>query len=191
MFFPVNLPKLTILPKSRGKRAVVLVCMYLCAMTAAFFAAKGMTGYFVDSLYAVYTEDTATVSLAEMEEDKLKQIMSVATANREVAAMISRPEDARYINYVLPTEWFSAEVPMNGLEYTRGHSSTAGYDDTLYKVIFTEVQCGDAAGKDILTNVSEREPLAEVWVDLKAQSVTQILEIPEDYKYRGIPVAVY
>ena len=192
MFVPFGLPKLPSLPASRGKGAVALVCLYLCAMTVTFFAAKGMTGYFIDSLYAVYTEDSATLSVAAIEDDKLEQIIAVAAANEEVAAVLANPENARYINYVLPTEWFSAEVPMNGVEYTRGHSSAAGYDNTQYKVIFTAVEVrGDEKGKDILTGVSEREPLCEVWVDLNTRTVTQVLEIPEDYKYKGIPVAVY
>jgi hypothetical protein len=45
--------------------------------------------------------------------------------------------------------------------------------------------------KRILTNVLERKPLAEVWVDLERQTVERILDIPTDYKYRGIPVAIY
>ena len=49
----------------------------------------------------------------------------------------------------------------------------------------------EAAGKDILTSVYLREPVAEIWVDLSARTVIKVLNIPEDVKYQGIPVAVY
>ncbi|WP_313075360.1 hypothetical protein [Lacrimispora sp.] len=83
---------------------------------------------------------------------------------------------------------------MNGIQYRAGHLSPSNYDRTKYKIIFTTAQMRDdkeAIGKSILTSVVERKPLAEVWVDLEAQTVEQILDIPTDYKYRGVPVAIY
>ncbi len=118
--------------------------------------------------------------------------MNIAAADEKVAKRLRRAEDSRYVNYVLPTEWYAAEVPMNDIGHPAPHWSPADYNNTRYKVIFTAVRCeGNPAGKDILTSVREREPLAEVWVDLMEHRVTRILDIPVDYKYRGIPVPVY
>jgi hypothetical protein len=83
---------------------------------------------------------------------------------------------------------------MNGIQYRAGHLSPSNYDRTKYKIIFTIAQLrGDkeSTGKSILTSAVECKPLAEVWVDLEAQAVEQILDIPTDYKYRGVPVAIY
>jgi protein-S-isoprenylcysteine O-methyltransferase Ste14 len=79
MFIPFNLPfKLPQLPRTRGKRTVILIGMYLCAMTSAFFLAKAMTSHFIDALYAFYTEDTAVISLAAITDEKMEEIVNIA-----------------------------------------------------------------------------------------------------------------
>jgi hypothetical protein len=83
---------------------------------------------------------------------------------------------------------------MNGIQYRAGHLSPSTYNRTKYKIIFTTAQIRsdkEATGKSILTSAVERKSLAEVWVNLEAQTVEQILDIPTDYKYRGVPVAIY
>ena len=49
----------------------------------------------------------------------------------------------------------------------------------------------EAAGKEILTSVYLREPVAEVWINLSTNTVISVLEMPEEIKYEGIPVSVY
>jgi protein-S-isoprenylcysteine O-methyltransferase Ste14 len=197
MFFPFKIPlvkKLPALPASKGKRAVVLTCMYITALVIAIAAAKGITLYSVNSLYAYYTENSATVSLSETSADKLELIMSIAASDERLNRLMDDLGNAKLLNYVLPAEWYAAEVPMNGVRDREGHRSPSDYDDARYKVIFTAAEIrGDsgASGKDILTSVIARTPLLEVWVDLNEQKVIQTLDIPEDYKYKGIPVAVY
>ena len=190
--FSKNLPAL---PKSTGKKAAVLICMYLLALAVTFSAAKGVTAYSVNSLYAVYTENSATISVGEIDADKLAEIIHIALSDNDVESRIDRENgEAKFLNYVLPAEWYAAEVPMNGVEYKAGHRSPSDYDDTQYKIIFTIAEIREnteAIGKEILTKVLTREPLIEVWIDLKEQSVIQILELPDHYKYQGIPVAVF
>jgi len=196
MFLPFKFPfikKLPSLPESKSKKFLVLLCMYISSFIIAFGIARSVNNLAISSLYAIYTEETATISLCEIESDKLAQIISIATSDDEVNAKI-RDIDGKLLNYVLPAEWYAAEVPMNGVVYRAGHLSPSDYDDTLYKIIFTSAEIrGDrnVAGKEILTNVLEREPLVEVWVDLSERSVIQILDIPEVYKYQNIPVAVF
>ena len=63
---------------------------------------------------------------------------------------------------------------MNGIQYRAGHLSPSTYNRAKYKIIFMTAQIRsnkEAAGKNILTSVVERKPLAEVWVDLEAQTV--------------------
>lgn len=198
MFFPCKflvLKKLPGLPKSRGKKALALFGMYISVLVIAFGIAKGVNTLAIKSLYAAYTDNTATISLCKIDTDKLTRIMGVALSDEGVRNRIDWADsNTMFLNYVLPTEWFAAEVPMNGVEYRAGHRSPSGYDDSLYKLIFTMAEIRgekNVIGKDILTNVLKREPLIEVWIDLREQKVIQVLDIPDDYKYRGIPVAVY
>lgn len=198
MFFPCEfsfLKKLPSLPKSGWKKAVALLGVYISVIVIAFGIAKGVNIIAINSLYATYTDNSATISLCEIDSDKLEQIIDIALLNDEAKSRVDRPDtEAAFLNYVLPTEWYAAEIPMNGVEYRAGHRSPSNYDDSLYKIIFTEAKIRgnkNVVGKEILTNVLTREPLIEVWVDLRDKKVIQVLEIPDDYKYQGIPVAVY
>jgi len=198
MFFPCKLPltrKSPSLPGSKGIKFITKAGIYISALIIAFGIGKGINTLSIRSLYATYTENSATVSLCEIENDKLDQIISIAISDEDVKSRIDKAGiDAKLLNYVLPAEWYAAEVPMNGVEYRAGHRSPSDYDDSTYKIIFTKaVIRGErpVAGKEILTDVLTREPLVEVWVNLREQRVTQVSEIPDSYKYQGIPVAVF
>lgn len=197
MFFPIRgsfIKNLPTLPKSKGKKILVLLGIYGLACTITFCAGKGLTSYSINSLYATYTGDSATVSLCEMETDKINEIFNIAASDDTIKALLNKTKGEKFINYILPREWYAAEIPMNGIQYRAGHLSPSNYDRTKYKIIFTTAQIRsdkETTGKSILTSVVERKPLAEVWVDLKTQTVEQILDIPADYKYRGVPVAIY
>ena len=198
MFLPFKLsflPKLPKLPNRKGKKAIAMICLYLLAIAAILGAAKGLNELAVDSLYATYTERSANIALSRLTDEKINEALSIALSDETVAAKLAVFDcSANFINYVLPTEWFAAEIPMNGIEYTKGHSSPAGYDPNLYKVIITKADTwngAEATGKEILTSVCMREPIAEVWVDLSASAIIKVLDMPEEIKYQGVPVAVY
>jgi protein-S-isoprenylcysteine O-methyltransferase Ste14 len=195
MFLPFKLSFLPELPRQKSKKAASVICLYLLAITMVLGAAKGLNTLAVDSLYATYTDRSANIALSRMSDEKINDALSIALSDETVAAKMAVLESgASFINYVLPTEWFAAEIPMNGVEYTSGHSSPGDYDPNLYKVIITKASAqggAEATGKEILTSVYLREPVAEVWVDISAGAVTEVLDMLEEKKYQGIPVAVY
>lgn len=193
MFFPFCKGKRTnILTNSKTKKALILTGMYLTSLVLAFGAENLLENYSISSLYASYTEDSATIAVCEMDETTISEILTIVSKNEQTADYTNDTED-KYLNYILPTNWYAAEVPMNGIEYRSGHASPKDYDQTQYKIILTKASLRNpnATGEEILTEILDREPLLEVWVDLEQQTVTQVFNIPEDYKYRNIPVAVY
>lgn len=193
MFFPFYKGKRTnILPNSKTKKALILTGMYLTSLVLAYGAANLLENYSINSLYASYTETSATIAVCEMDETTISEILTIVSKDEQTADYINDTKN-KYLNYILPTSWYAAEVPMNGIEYRSGHASPNDYDKTQYKIILTKASLRNpnAIGKEILTEILEREPLLEIWVDLEQHTVTQILEIPENYKYHNIPVAVY
>ena len=199
-FLPFKMPfadKLPVLPKSKWRKAAALFGIYILVLAISMTVAAGINTLGIDSLYAVYTKDSATVSLSRMEPDKLDKILGITYANEEVLQRLQAVglnENAKSLNYVLPLEWTAAEVPMNNYRYTEGHKSPSDYNKNLYKIIFTKATLLDnstATGKKILTDTIQRLPLLEVWVDLSQETVVKILEIPEHIKYSNIPVALY
>jgi len=195
MFLPIRLSFLPKLPKQKGKRVIAMICLFLLAVATILGFAKGLNTLAVDSLYATYTDRSANVALCRMSGERINEALSVALSDETVAADLAVfDSETCFINYILPTEWFAAEIPMNGVEYTKGHSSPSDYSPNLYKVIITKAEIrggAEATGKEILTSVYMREPIIEVWVDLSTHSVIKVLDMPEEIKYQGIPVAVF
>lgn len=195
MFFPFYKGKRTnILPDHKAKKSLILTGMYIAFLVLSYGMATLIYNHSVNSLYASYTENSVTIAVCKMDETTISEILTIVSENEQTADYINDMEDT-YLNYILPTNWYAAEVPMNGIEYRSGHASPNDYDQTQYKIILTKAILRDnnsnVNGTSILTEILEREPLLEVWVDLEQHTVTQILDIPENYKYRGIPVAVF
>ncbi len=195
MFFPFKLSFLQKLPKQKNKKAIILIFLYLLSILIILIISKGLNTLTINSLYATYTEHSANVALCKLSDEKINEALLLALSDETVAKKLNDFNDnVKFINYVLPTKWFAAEIPMNGVKLTKGHESPADYDHNLYKVILTKatMQDGmDATGKGILTSVYLREPIVEIWVDLSTHNIIKVLDMPEDIRYQGIPVAVY
>lgn len=195
MFLPFRISFLPKLPKQKGKRVFCIIGLYLFSVILILCMARGLHKLSIESLYATYTDNTINVALSNLTDDKINTAVSIALNNENVATRFKGfDNNARFINYILPTQWFAAEIPMNGIQRGQGHKSPGNYDRNLYKVIFTKADMRngkEANGKEILTSVYMREPILEVWVDLSTNTVIKILEMPEEIMYKNIPVAVY
>lgn len=200
MFIPFSIPvinKLPSLPKSKPRKILAITAIYILSLATGIGIAKAVNTHSLNNLYATYTDNSANISISSIESSKLKKILDIALNDEEVKTRIdtsSKDENAKYLNYILPSEWFVAEVPMNGVEHKQGHKSPSDYDKNTYKIIFTQAKIrSDKAviGKDIITNVSERIPLIEVWVNVEENKVIKVEEITKDIMYKNTPVAIY
>lgn len=199
MFFPVKLPfvaKLPSLPKPKLKKFLALLAIYVATQAIAIGIAVSINYLSINSLYALYTESSANIAVCQIESEKLENVINIALMNEEIKDRMKRvnlDKNQKFLNYILPTQWYAAEIPMNGYQYRKGHKSPSNYNKDLYKVIFTkaDLRSKDVTGKDILINTLRREPIIEVWVDTAEQKVVEILGMPKEIKYDNIPVAIY
>ena len=157
--------------------------------------AKGLHILSINSLYLSYTENSVDIAVCELSEEQINDIMEIVKNDKQVATVLSDvDENSVYLNYILPSEWYAAEIPMNGVEVGKGHLSPGDYDETLFKVIITKVttENGETVlNPYLLTKVHTREPIAEIRIDLSEGKVIEILDMPENVRYSGIPVAIY
>lgn len=195
MFLPFRLSFLPMLQRQKGKKIITIICLYLLSIAMILGISKGLNILTIESLYATYTEQSANLALCKMSDEKINDVLSIALSDDVVANKLSKFDSSTmFFNYVLPTEWFVAEIPMNGVQLTKGHKSPTNYNQNLYKVILTKADMRDGVnvpGKGILTSVYLREPIAEVWVDLSTYTIIKVLDMPEEIKYQGVPVAIY
>lgn len=183
--------------KSTKKSISILygLITYLLLLSSSLAIAFLLQKTTINSLYASYTDHSATISLCKLDSDSIDKILSIANSSEEVQSYLDTDTlEPLYLNHILPTEWFAAEVPMNGLEYRQGHKSSNDYDKALYKLIITEATVQDnklTDGKEILTTLVSFDPLVEVWINIDTDEVIKVLSMPDEIKYQGIPEAIY
>ena len=196
MFLPfrISLFSKLRLPKTGGKKALVLLTTYVLVLAAVLGLASGLQTISIGSLHSTHTSNSVNISIGEMSEENINMIMNIALSDNEVVSILSEHgDDAMYINYILPTTWFAAEIPMNNLVRGQGHASPRNFDPNYFKIIITRVNLrnsDDVQVSNLLNNVHTLDPVIEVWIDISEQRVTQVLDIPEGI-YNGIPVAIF
>jgi protein-S-isoprenylcysteine O-methyltransferase Ste14 len=201
MFLPFRLPaidKLPSLPRAGVQRYLSILVVYMVTCIAAIALANGLRTWSLNNLYTIDTAGAVYLSLSKADPNTLKQIIDIALSNPDVSGRIKSEKesnDLKFINYIMPAEWYVSEIPMNPVEGTRGgHFHPARYDRMLYKIIFTraELRAGQAGeGKGILLNTKKRWPVVEVVVDLSQERVSRIMGPPTTIKYENVPVPVF
>lgn len=197
MFLPFTIKPISKLhlPKTKGKKAIAIITIYVTTLLIVLGLAKGLQTLSINSLYSIYTDNSIDISVCELSDGKINDIMQIVNTDSQVVAILSGfDESSQYINYILPTEWFAAEIPMNGVEVRQGHYSPKDYDTNHFKVIITKITTkgNDVVPvSDLLTNIHSREPITEIWIDLSKKQVTQVLDMPDNIRYEGVPVAIY
>jgi protein-S-isoprenylcysteine O-methyltransferase Ste14 len=180
------------LPKTNMKKALALISIYILSLLAVLGMVNGLENLSINSLYSVYSNGSVTLAACKLSDKDINRITQLMGSDERTSVYFE--EDSRYIIYILPVEWNSAEIPMNLDASFRGHHSPKNYDTNHYKVIVTKVELRDNNARstgEVLKNVHTREPIIEVWVNLPKETVTKILEMPEKIKYEGIPVSVW
>lgn len=169
--------------------------IYLITLGVFYLGAFGLNRLTLNSLYSISDDSSVTVSLCEIDAETMENIISIAKNDTRVNSYLTSKEENRLsLNYILPTEWFAAEIPMTGVVYRSGHKSPANYDHNRYKIIFitpTLLPGENPSPSDILSKTIGITPLVEVWVDIDRREVIEIKEMPENIKYDGIPEAIY
>jgi protein-S-isoprenylcysteine O-methyltransferase Ste14 len=193
MFLPVSLPFR--LPFSLGagiKRLLAIGALYGVSLGISFVIADGIKYAAINSLYSLYTPSAAFIAAAQMDPQKMETVAYLAQADPQVQARLAATgAEVRFINYVVPTTWQISEIPMRG---EGGHRVPQDYDRNLYKVIFSQAVLPPgqtASGAQILFTAIHKTAILEVWVDLAAGQVTQVMEPPATVRYDGVPVPVY
>lgn len=201
MFLPFHisfLDKLPSLPKSGLKRYLAIILFYVVTSAAAIGWATGLESWSLNSLYGLYFKDAAYISVIKVEENTLKQIVNIASANAEVQMRLATDSiepGAKFINYVLPVELYVSEIPMKKDEGVEGHHFLPkNYSGSLFKIIFTKAETRTkqkVEGKAILLNTLKQVPVLEVRIDLIQNRIMEILNPSTEMNYENIPMPVY
>ncbi|UCG66093.1 MAG: isoprenylcysteine carboxylmethyltransferase family protein [Deltaproteobacteria bacterium] len=201
MFLPFRIPlteKLPNLPQSRLKKALSIAALYVLTVLVSLGLARGIQSLALDSLYALYSKDSAYISVSKIKPETMEKLVAIALANEDVQTKLGDAKDStntKFLNYVLPAEWYVSEIPMNVVEGSPDHFLRSDdYDKSHYKIIFTKADLRTdrhVEGKELLLNTVKRIPIVEVWLDLSQSKVNNVQNPPATMKYENTPVPVY
>lgn len=190
--------RLVPMPSTGIWRAFTWIFLYLTALGMAAVAGRAVQSHSIDSLYAHYTEDAAYISVGRLSPQEIADLTAIALADPAVTATIRQAgesEDARFLNYVLPTQMFISEIPLhlpNGA--VTGHTFPEDHDRNHYKIVFTLIQPRPGRvpnGPSIVTDTLNKTPVIEAWIDRAAAQVVRTFPPPEKAFYGGVPVPVF
>ena len=136
--------------------------------------------------------------MGRLSQDEIAELTAIALTDPIVTAAIREAkerENARFLNYVLPTEMFVSEIPMHLPPGARtGHTFPDDHDHSRYKIVFTLVQPRPdtvPTGPSIVADALNKTPVIEAWIDRAARQVVETYPPPEKAFYGGMPVPVF
>jgi protein-S-isoprenylcysteine O-methyltransferase Ste14 len=180
----------------RFVRIGIWVGAYVGTVLLAVLVAVGIRDFTIGQLYTRTTSDSVYLAVTRMTDAELAEVVRIASEQPAVVATLSAAgPGARFLNYVLPTEMYVSEIPMQLPAGARfGHSIPEDYDREKFKVIFTVAEFGgeeppDAAG--ILRHAVNKFPLVEVHLDLGTGSLVKSLPPPDMAFYGGRQVPLF
>jgi hypothetical protein len=197
MFLPFRIPYPKPLAETfqklpRWSRIAVAFVGYLAVLFVSIESIELVEAKSIDSLYKYSTNNSVTVSVVEMTPEKIRSIINTAMANNEVQKRLDTDkEGTKFLNYVLPSEWYIPELPMQ-IRGIGEHYQPISNDRNLYKILFNEAVLRPTyQGKPFLTQIIKRTPVVEVTVDISKQKVISIKNPPSSIMYDNIPEAIY
>jgi protein-S-isoprenylcysteine O-methyltransferase Ste14 len=166
------------------------------SLLSSFALAFGLKSLSLESLYTYTTKDVVYLSVHKLDENQIKKMSEVALADKEVQYRIfGLGNETRFLNYVVPADWYISEIPMHMTESDPQHFlRNTGYDKSIYKIIFCEpiFSCNCAiSGKKIISSARTIKPVLEVWLDMSMEKVIDIKESLTDPRYENVPLPIF
>ena len=184
--------RLRILAASGGPRVAGLVLVWLVAVPIAVLLGILVRDRSLAELSALYAGDTAVISTAYLDRRELEDVYRTARSDPEVRRALEQPVDARFIVYVVPSEWRLPDLPLDST-WVGGHHVPASFDRTRYDVLFTRARLHGQPpeGADIVRAAYGRDPLIVAHVDTRERKVTSVSAPPPHVRWGDISTPMF
>ena len=193
MFLPFNLlygRKHFILPQSGLKRFAATLLLFIAVSIITAIGAHFIKQWSAGKIFVLYKDNSAYISVTRIENSSLKNTVHAVLANNEVQALLKQSKSGeKFLNYVLPAEYYALEIPMLSENSGEGyHFIKRQFSGSIYKIIFTRAEGAgiDAQGKDILLQTIRKKPLFEVWLDAKQNKLIRLVTLSDKHVDSGI-----
>jgi len=201
MFLPFRINifnKPTGFPQSKLMKTLSVGLFFVVSITTSLLIARWLHSVSLNNLFAVYKDNAAYVSVTEIEDNLLHQLISITRKNENIQNIIDNfreDKSVKFINYVLPAEMYVSEIPMkpNG-DHNWSHFLNNTLQKGIYKIVFTKAVMrtdNDIKGEDILLYTYLTIPIIEVWIDQDKEKIVKIFNLPNERRYGDAPVPIY
>jgi protein-S-isoprenylcysteine O-methyltransferase Ste14 len=198
MFLPLPFKQLPRLPESGMKRYLAVLALYLIVVASSIGVAQVLKNHSIRNLYAIYSGSSATISLEKIDKNRFERIMEIALKDDKVQKRLfaaNSSPTAKFLNYVLPAEWFIPDIPMKDVQGIGEHYTPDAYDTDRYKILFMHaVLQPDAASSDgieLIIHTVRRIPIIEVEVSLEQNKVIHRENPPATVVWGDIPTPLF
>ena len=183
---------------ARNTRVLVTIAIYILTIFVSLILARTVQKISIASLYTYQAGTGLYVSVTAIEDHTFQSIINTALADSNVSGRLRAaqdPVDTKFLNYIVPAEWYISEIPMQMIETHSEHYLRTGpekYD--ICKIIFTRAlfaQYPDTPSQVFLTDVLRTIPVAEVWIDNRTNRVISVKDPPNQARYNQIIVPIF
>jgi hypothetical protein len=187
------------LPQSGRARVFAGLVLYVAFVVGAVVLGNGLRNYSLAHLRASYGDNVAVLSPALLSDRELSSAYALASSNAEVRRRVEAiGQEAKLLVYVLPSDWYLADLPVESLSVEEwhklgGHHTPTNFDRRSYKVLFTRAlsYAPDSHGREIVKHAYGRDALLLVRVDIESQRVSAV-EVPASQLLWGnIPTPMF
>lgn len=186
------------MPESRFTRLGIGFLTYALTLAIALAFAFLLRDYSLSKISAYYSGNSATISAAYLPKSELKRIVDIAVKDPRVSQRLKGARNGSaqpYLNYVVPTEWYLADIPMENIpDEIHGHHQPGDYDRTRYKVLLTKAKLRittPVVGAEIIKQTYGRQPIVLAYVDAALGQVTEVGTPPEHVRWGDIPTPLF
>jgi len=117
-----------IVPVSGVRRVVVLSLLVPSSVAVAVGAGMLLRDWSLTRIAAIFAEDTAVISTAYIGDEDLEASYRIARSDPRVQDLLGQTPAARFIVYVVPSEWFLPDLPLDTVNLPGGHHVPPAFD---------------------------------------------------------------
>lgn len=168
--------------------------IYCITLIVSIFTAFGLRNWSLTTIPVLYTRNSATIAVLPMSEPEMKHILNI-TAQSEEIRMISNDTANVYLNYIIPSEWRLADLPMEAYnEGEEGHIRPDDISRNEFKVLYTKAMIHSNEAfmeKDILRRAYGREPVVLFKVNIETNEILSTERPPAHVVWGDIPTPLF
>lgn len=180
-------------------RIFSIILVFALVTFVSLGLAKALQILSINSLYVFQDNHSVYLSIGKMEKEKFEKITSIVLNDSSVQDIFSSSKysTSYFLNYVVPSDFYVSEIPMH-IEETRqssGHYLPADFKNiNKFKLIFTLIKIKEKSrfiDKSFFRTNIAKQPVVEIWIDLKNNQVTDIKNLSQLTRYENIPMPLF